>query len=414
MFNIERWQEIFDVIKKNRLRTVLTGISVASGIFILVILLGFNSGIQNGVRSQFEQDATNRIYVRTGITSKGYKGLNPGRKIQLYNEDYIDFNNRYKDEIEYRTSLYSIWGAQIAYKNETGNYRLEGANPDMQFIENASMTNGRFINLTDIKESKKVAIIGYQVQKELFKEKDPIGKSIAIKGINFRVVGVYSDPGGERENTRVFIPVSTAQKIFNGANKVQAISYTFPMSGDLDESVAKSIAFAKNIERDIRVKYSVAPSDQGAVRVRSTLKQAKKIYSLIDTLRTVMWFIGLGTIIAGVVGVGNIMLVVVKERTKEIGVRKALGAEPRAIIMMILQEAIFITTIAGLTGLILGLGLLEIVSPMVNSDFIKFPNVDFNTAVSTLVVLILAGAISGFIPAYKASKVLPIVALRDE
>jgi len=265
MFNIERWQEIFDVIKKNRLRTVLTGISVASGIFILVILLGFNSGIQNGVRSQFEQDATNRIYVRTGITSKGYKGLNPGRKIQLYNEDYIDFNNRYKDEIEYRTSLYSIWGAQIAYKNETGNYRLEGANPDMQFIENASMTNGRFINLTDIKESKKVAIIGYQVQKELFKEKDPIGKSIAIKGINFRVVGVYSDPGGERENTRVFIPVSTAQKIFNGANKVQAISYTFPMSGDLDESVAKSIAFAKNIERDIRVKYSVAPSDQGAV-----------------------------------------------------------------------------------------------------------------------------------------------------
>ncbi len=414
MFNIERWEEIFDTIRKNKLRTFLTGLSVASGIFILVILLGFNSGISNGVRSQFEQDATNQIYVRTGVTSKGYKGLNPGRRIQLYNEDFESFNKKYEDEIEYKTSLYSIWGGQVVYKNQTGNYRVQGANPDVQFIENASMTSGRFINVSDIKESNKVAVIGYKVQTELFKKENPIGKKISIFGINFKVIGVFSDPGGERENSRVFIPISTTQKAFNGGNRVRALSYTFNMSENLDEAVATSFAFSENLENDIRTKYAIAPDDRGAVRVQNTLEEAKKIYSLINTIRGVFWFVGLGTIIAGVVGVGNIMLIVVKERTKEIGIRKALGAEPLSIIMMILQEAVFITTISGLIGLIFGLSLLEIVSPMVDSDYIKFPSVDFNTAVITLLVLILAGAISGFIPAHRASKVLPIEALRDE
>jgi len=414
MFNIERWQEIFETIRKNKLRTFLTGLSVASGIFILVILLGFNSGISNGVRSQFEQDATNQIYIRTGIASKGYKGLNPGRRIQLYNEDYSDFNKKYEDQIEYKTSLYSIWGGQVTYKNQTGNYRVQGANPDVQFIENAAMTSGRFINLNDLKESNKVAVIGYKVQKDLFKKEDPIGKEILIFGINFKVIGVFSDPGGQRENSRVFVPISTTQKTFNAGNKIRAISYTFKMSENLEEAVQTSFAFSESLERDIKNKYTIAPDDRGAVRIQNTLEEAKKIYSLIDTIRSVFWFVGFGTIIAGVVGVGNIMLIVVKERTKEIGIRKALGAEPLSIIMMILQEAVFITAVSGLIGLIFGMVLLEIVSPMVNSDFIKFPSVDFNTAVITLVVLVVAGAISGFIPAYRASKVLPIEALRDE
>lgn len=414
MFSLERWQEIFETLQKNKLRTFLTGLSVASGIFILVILLGFSSGIQKGVKSQFEQDATNRISVWTGTTTKGYKGLNPGRYIQLKNSDHEEISRKYNDDLEYRTSIYSIWGGIFTYKNQTGNYRIEGSSPDQQFIENESMVSGRFINQSDVNTSEKVAVIGNQVKLDIFKEEDPIGKNVEIMGINFIVVGVYTDPGGSREETRVFIPISTAQKAFNGGEDVRSLSYTVKMSDDFDDAVALSASLSDNIENDIRTKHMIAPDDRNAVRVWDTLEEAKKIYTLLDTIRAVFWFVGIGTIIAGIVGVSNIMLIVVKERTKEIGIRKALGALPSSIIGMILQEAIFITAIAGFTGLFLGVGLLELVSPMVNSDFIKFPQVDFNTAITTVFLLIAAGALAGFVPARRAANIKPIEALRDE
>lgn len=414
MFSLERWQEIFETLQKNKLRTFLTGLSVASGIFILVILLGFSSGIQKGVKSQFEEDATNRISVWTGTTTKGYKGLNPGRYIQLKNSDHEEISRKYNDDLEYRTSIYSIWGGIFTYKNQTGNYRIEGSSPDQQFIENESMVAGRFINQSDVNTSEKVAVIGNQVKLDIFKEEDPIGKNVEIMGINFIVVGVYTDPGGSREETRVFIPVSTAQKAFNGGEDVRSLAYTVKMSDDFDDAVALSASLSDNIENDIRTKHLIAPDDRNAVRVWDTLEEAKKIYTLLDTIRAVFWFVGIGTIIAGIVGVSNIMLIVVKERTKEIGIRKALGALPSSIIGMILQEAIFITAIAGFTGLFLGVGLLELVSPMVNSDFIKFPQVDFNTAITTVFLLIAAGALAGFIPARRAANIKPIEALRDE
>ncbi|MEZ4794088.1 MAG: ABC transporter permease [Flavobacteriaceae bacterium] len=414
MFNIERWQEIFETLRKNKLRTFLTGLSVASGIFILVILLGFSSGIQKGVKSQFEEDATNRISVWTGTTTKGYKGLNPGRYIQLKNEDFNEISQKYDEHLEYKSSIFSIWGGIVTYKNQTGNYRIEGAFSDNQFIENETMVAGRFINKGDVDASEKVAVIGNQVKLDLFKEESPIGKSITILGINFMVVGVYTDPGGTREETRVFIPLSTAQKAFNGGDKVRYLAYTVKMSDNFDEAVARSAALSQNIETDLRTKHYVAPDDRNAVRVWDTLEEAKKIYSLLATIRGVFWFVGIGTIIAGIVGVSNIMLIVVKERTKEIGIRKAIGALPSSIVGMILQEAIFITAIAGFTGLFLGVGLLELISPMVNSDFIKFPQVDFNTAITTVLLLITAGALAGWIPARRAANIKPIEALRDE
>lgn len=414
MFNIERWQEIFETLKKNKLRTFLTGLSVASGIFILVILLGFSSGIQKGVKSQFEQDATNRISVWTGRTTKGYKGLNPGRIIQMKNQDFDEINNKYNDDLEYRTSIFSIWGGEVTYKNQTGNYRVEGAYPDQQFIENASLVSGRFLNMSDLDDSRKVTVIGNQVKQDIFKEEEAIGKSIEISGINFVVVGVYTDPGGTREETRVFIPLSTSQIAFNGGERIRSLAYTVKMSDNFDEAVALSTSLSNNIENDIRTKHFIAPDDRSAVRVWNTLEEAKKIYTLLATIRGVFWFVGIGTIIAGVVGVSNIMLIVVKERTKEIGIRKAIGALPSSIVGMILQEAIFITAIAGFTGLFLGVGLLELISPMVDSDFIKFPQVDFNTSITTVILLIAAGALAGFIPARRAANIKPIEALRDE
>jgi len=414
MFDIERWQEIFETIRMNKLRTFLTGLSVASGIFILVILLGFSTGIQKGISSQFEQDAASLIFIRTGVTTKEYKGLNPGREVNLHLSDFQDMSRKYEDDIEYKTPLYTIWGGQVNYKNQTGNYRIEGAYPENQFIENETMVAGRFLNQTDISGVEKVMVIGNKVKQELFKDKEPVGEMVSVYGINFKVIGVYSDPGGDREESRVFIPLSTAQRSFNAGDTLRSMSYTVKMQDDFDQAVALSTAMEKNFEKDLKTKYNVAPDDRGAVRIYGTLEEAKKIYTLIDTIRAVFWFVGIGTIIAGVVGVGNIMLIIVKERTKEIGVRKAIGATPASIIGMVLQEAIFITTIAGFTGLFLGVGLLELISPMVNSDFIKFPEVDFKTSITTVIILIVAGATAGFIPARRAAHIKPIDALRDE
>lgn len=414
MFDIERWQEIFETLRKNKLRTFLTGLSVASGIFILVILLGFSEGIANGVKSQFEQDATNRVSVWTGVTTKGYKGLNPGRYIQLKNSTFEAVENEYDDYLEYRTKDYMIWGGTVSYNNETGNYRVRGTLPDNQFIENADMGTGRFISQSDINESKKVAVIGNKMKKDLFKDEDPINKNVQIFGMNFKVIGVYFDPGGDREESQVYIPISTAQKVFNAGENIRNMAFTVKMADNFDEAVAMSNALALGIEQKIKEIHTVAPDDVSAVRVYNTLEEAEKIYSLVATIKAVFWFVGIGTIIAGIVGVGNIMLIIVKERTKEIGIRKALGALPMSIVGMILQEAVFVTMFAGLFGLILGLGLLELVGPQIESDFIKYPQVDFNIAITTVFLLVLAGALAGFIPAYRAAMIKPIDALRDE
>lgn len=414
MFDIERWQEIFETLKKNKLRTFLTGLSVASGIFILVILLGFSKGIENGVKTQFERDATNLITVWTGVTTKSYKGLNPGRYIQMKNDNFNFISQKYENNIEYETSLYSIWGAEISYKNETVNYQVRGAMPGHQFIENADMESGRFVNQADLDDTRKVAVIGRQLRKDLFKDEDPINKSILIYGMSFKVIGVFIDPGGEREEQQAYIPLTTSQKVFGAGDNIRNMLFTVKMSDNFDEAVALSQNMAKAVEDELKLMHTISPDDTSAVRVFNTLDEAKKIYSLVATIQAVFWFVGIGTIIAGIVGVGNIMLIIVKERTKEIGIRKALGALPSSIVGMILQEAVFVTMFSGLFGLIFGLGLLELVGPQVESDFLKYPQVDFNIAITTVFLLVFAGAVAGFIPAYRAAKIKPIVALRDE
>ena len=414
MFDIERWQEIFETLSKNKLRTFLTGLSVASGIFILVILLGFSKGIENGVRSEFERDAVNYISVWTGVTTKEYKGLNPGRYIQLKNDDFNTITNYHEEDFKEKSASYHIWGALVNYKNESGSYRIQGVLPDYKVIENAEIVNGRFINDADIQETRKVGVIGQRLKLDLFKEEDPIGKQISIFGINFTVVGVFTDPGGERDESRVYMPLNTAQVAFNGKDNIRSMWWTINMSNSFDEAVALSNRLSKEVEAEVKQRHTVAPDDTGAVRVFNTLEEAKKIYTLIDTISAVFWFVGIGTIIAGVVGVGNIMLIIVKERTKEIGIRKAIGAKPFSIIGMILQEAIFVTMFAGLFGLIFGLSILEAVGPQIQSDFIKYPQVDFQIALTTVFLLVFAGALAGFFPAYRAAKIKPIVALRDE
>ncbi len=415
MFDLERWQEIFETISKNKLRTFLTGLSVASGIFILVILLGIGQGMRNGISREFQNDAANIMYVFTGPTSKEYKGLNPGRMIKLKNDDYNYTVNKYRDDLEYKSSIFRIWGGLVTYKKESGTYRVEGVWPDYQFLENASMVSGRYINATDQSNYGKVVVIGNKVKNDLFKNgEDPLGKFVEVSGINFKVVGVYSDPGGEREEARVYLPLSTANRVFGGNNELNFLSFTLKPEESFEAALASSQKFSNELDAYLKEKHTVAPDDDSAVHIQNSLENAKRFYDLMDMIKYFFWGVGICTIVAGIVGVSNIMLIIVKERTREIGIRKALGAEPLSIIAMVLHESIFVTTIAGFAGLIFSLGLLELAGPMIETQYIANPSVNFQVAITTVFILIIAGAIAGFFPAWRAARIKPIIALRDE
>lgn len=414
MFNIERWQEIFEAISKNKLRTFLTGVSVASGIFILVILLGVGKGLQNGIEKQFERDAAGIIEVWSWQTTKAYKGMNPGRQIQFRNSDYDISVQKFGDQFDKNVSTYNAWGVTISYGKESGNYQYRGVNPDYQAIENATIVQGRYINAQDLINNEKVAVIGMKVKLDLFKDKNPIGEQIVVNDINFKVVGVFTDPGGEREEGRVFLPLSTTQKVYGAGDKISNMFFTLKKKDTYEEAVAESEKFKNELGTLLRGKNSVAPDDESAIGIYNSTVDAKKFYDLNLYIRLFFWWVGICTIIAGVVGVSNIMMIIVKERTKEIGIRKALGASPISIIMMILHESIFITIISGFFGLLNGLALLELIGPHAQSEFFVNPQVDFRVAISTLIVLVVAGALAGFVPAYRAAQIKPIVALRDE
>lgn len=414
MFDLERWEEIFEAIGKNKLRTFLTGISVLSGIFILVVLLGVGQGIQNGISEQFEKDAENRIDIWPGITSLDYKGLNKNRRIQLKNKDYEQLKIKYGDFMEYKSSLYRIWSSFITYKEQSGSFRVEGVYPDYQMLENEKMLEGRYINQMDLRNDAKVAVIGNKAKGDLFGNDSPLDEYIQISGINFKIIGVFTDAGGDREEERVFLPITTAQKVFNAGDNIRNIAFTIPQMGSFDEALALSNELTDRIRTQLQERHTVHPNDISAINFNNTLEGAERFYVMTKSIKIFFWFVGIATLLAGVIGVSNVMLIIVKERTKEIGIRKALGAKPWSIIQMILHEAVFITAVAGFLGLFLGMVLLDFAGPYINSDFMKNPDVNFNIAVITTVILIVAGGLAGFFPAWQAAKIKPIEALRSD
>ncbi|MDG1570997.1 ABC transporter permease [Robiginitalea sp. M366] len=414
MFDLERWQEIFDTLRKNKLRTFLTGLSVASGIFILVILLGFGQGMRNGIAHEFEQDASTSVWVWPGTTTKEFKGLNPGRRIQLRNENFDHWSQGNRDRIEYESPRIFVGGVSVTYGNEALVYGVQGVDADFQFIENAHMTQGRFLNAADHQQTAKVVVIGEKIRKDVFGDLDtPIGEFVEFSGIPFKVIGVYKEQE-DREEERLYIPLKTAQKVFNGGDRLNNLAYTLPPAETFDQAVAQAIAFKDQLRQYLQQVHTVAPDDTSAIQVWSAMEEAKRYYSLTNNIKLFFWFVGVCTIIAGVVGVSNIMLIVVKERTREIGIRKALGAKPWSIVGMILHEAIFVTAFSGFAGLIFSMGLLELVGPHVEVDYIMNPSVNLNVALTTVGVLILAGTVAGFFPAWRAANIRVINALRDE
>lgn len=415
MFSIDKWQEIFFTIRKNKLRTFLTAFSVAWGIFILMILLGVGKGLQRGVEYDFRDDAINSIWVSAGQTSLPYKGMQPGRRWSLKSEDYHDIKNTIPG-VEHATARFHCWGNFIVrYKNKYSSYKVRGVSPDMMYIENQTPVHGRYINKLDLEQRRKVAVIGTKVVEGLFSpSENPIGKWIDVRGALYKVVGVYKDKGDEGEMKNILIPLSTAQLAYNAKNTVHTIMYTVG-----DASVKESIAMADKTRELLADKYRFDPADQRAIYVGNNVENFQKFKNLFMGVNLFLWVIGLFTIIAGIVGVSNIMFIVIKDRTREIGVRKAIGAPPGSIIGLFMQESILITLVAGYVGLIAGIGVIEttkwaLVEFNIEAPYFRDPDIDLFTAVTATLLLVVSGAIAGYFPARKAAKVNPIVALRDE
>jgi len=412
MFELDKWQEIFSTVQKNKLRTFLTGFSVAWGIFMLVVLLGSGKGLENGVAQQFQGGATNGIWITSGVTSMKYKGLQNGRNIKFTNEDYNVLNTTIKGHDHISARLF-LGNNLTSYKNNYGSFFISPCHPDYGYIKEIEMIQGRFVNNIDIRDFRKVAVIGEKVKAALFKGTDTVamGKYITINGVLFKVVGVFRDfSRNDNEQRRIYIPISSAQRIFNGNNVIQQIAFTTGTA-----TPVQATAMVENTKSLLSRRHTFDPNDKSAIEIWNKNEDVQRFTALFSGISLFIWIIGIGTIIAGVVGVSNIMMIVVKERTNEIGVRKAIGATPSSIIGLILQEAIVITGFSGYIGLVLGIGLLELVSSkMPPTDFFKNPEADFSIAVGATILLILAGAIAGLVPAMKAANVRPVDALRDE
>jgi putative ABC transport system permease protein len=408
MFDLDKWQEIFSTIKKNKLRTILTAFSVAWGIFILIILLAVGQGLRNGAESKFANDAKNYIAIEGGQTSMAYGGYKPGRTIQLTNSDFNQLNS-YSSGLENISATNNSQGSKvISYKNEHAGFPVRYATSDYCVIENAKIISGRFINNNDLNEFRKVCVIGLTVRDILFKKEESIGKFIDVAGMKYKVVGVFNDLG-RGENDRIFTPLLTAQRLSGGKPNIGTLWAT---TGNVN--VEKSELMALKVRDKLAKKYHFNPKDLNALGIYNNNVEYQKIMAMLDGIKIFVFIIGIFTLFAGIVGISNIMMIVVKERTKEIGVRKALGASPFSIVMLIIQEAIFITGIAGYVGLMLGIGVIEIIKYFkLEGDFFKNPDIDLSIALSSVALIIIAGALAGLFPALKASRVEPITALRE-
>ena len=410
MFNIERWKEIFQSIKKNKLRTALSGMTVSLGILIFIILFGLGEGLKNSYSDLFLNEANNVIFIYPGKTTKPYGGFKTNRIIELKNEDVVDLQNEFSISIEYVNPRLFV-NETIKYKLESFQFDISAVGPSNQQIEKHVLMKGRYINEKDIEEKNKVTTIGRLVARDIFRGEDPIGKFINLGSRAFKVVGVFQDTSGDTEENKLIIPYTTRQQILKGTDVIGTLALTF------DQSIGGSgaVKLSNDIKSFLKKKKSIDPSDPSGIRVRNVADEIDRSLQFANALQIIVTFVGIGTLIAGIIGISNIMVFIVKERTKELGIRKALGAQPTEIIKMILSESIFITTLSGFFGMILGIIILSSLDSGALQDyFITRAGVDFGIAFFATVILIVFGVIAGYVPAKRAASIKPIVALRDE
>lgn len=417
MFNRDRWKEILEVLTSNVWRTLFTAFGVCWGIFILIILLAAGKGLENGIKQDFGDIATNTMFMWTRATTKAYKGLPQGRNINFKIGDVEALRNNVPNLrfISPRNQLGGFNGNNNVVRGlHTGAYNVYGDYPEIIRQDPMTVTHGRFINYNDIQENRKVAVIGNGVQNELYdKDEEVLGTYIKIRGVNFLVIGTYKkkNNGGEEGQKEIFVPFTAFSRAFNMADNVGWMAITAEDGHSI--SVLKD-----NVLEVMKQRHSIAPDDNRAIGYFDLFQQYNRVESLFGALTAVAYLVGIMVLLSGIIGVSNIMLIVVKERTKEIGIRRALGEDPWSIKKQILMESIFLTIISGMTGIILGAlsiyginALLDSVGPV---DMFLNPSVSLGVALGAMFILVVAGLLAGFIPANSAIKVRPIEALRTE
>lgn len=420
IFDRDNWQEILLTLKKNKLRSFLTAFGVFWGVFMLVVMLGAGKGLYNGVMKDFSRMATNSVFIWARPTTQPYKGFPRGRRFHFTNEDMQALRQQIR-EIEHIAPRNQLGGhrgmANVTRGLKNGAFNIYGDVPEYIFIKHMDILSGRFVNQLDMEEKRKVAVIGTHVLKVLFPPgEDPIGKSIRINGVYFKVVGVFGSiaegDDAEEETQTVFVPFTTFQHAFNFGNRISWFSLTSQKDIPVSVVEKKAIAF-------LAMRHQVAPDDRLAFGSWNSEKEFNKMNNLFSGITALIWFVGVFTLIAGVIGVSNIMLVIVKERTREIGIKRAVGATPVAVIGQIIMEAVLLTSAAGYIGLVFGVALVESVSNALKAygnkvDMFRNPEVDLTAAIIALTILVVSGALAGLIPGKRAVSVKPVEAIRDK
>ncbi len=410
IFNKDSWKEIFDTIQKNKLRTFLSGFTVAIGILIFIILFGLGNGLQNSFSMFFTDDQVNTIRIYPSTTSIPYRGYESNRRIKFTNKDLEEIKETFKHTIE-DIVVRNTFFTQIAYKEKSNSYTVRAVSPGHKEAEKTIIMRGRYLNEGDIMNRKKHVVIGRLVEQDLFNGENSIGQYIHESGHSWRVIGVFQDEGGDREERMLYVPYTTAQKIQKNNEEIDQMIVVY----DKNMSYNQSLIFEKKLEIYIKKKKFISTEDNRGIYISNTGEEQENSRKFASILNIIISFIGIGTLIAGIIGISNIMVFVVKERTKEIGIRKAIGAPPKSIIAMILQESIFITIISGYFGLFTALLILNIIGDsLMEKYFISNPYIETYDAIWATIILIFFGALAGYLPARKAARIKPIIALRDK
>ncbi len=415
MFDNDRWGEIWNTLSRNKLRSFLTMFGVGWGIFMLVVMLGMGNGLKNAVLGGFEGFATNSCFLWTMPTTKPYAGFQKGRRFTFDNED-IDIIRRNVPGIAVCSPQLQLggWrsGNNVSYGSKIGAFSVYGSEPEVMLVEAVRLPRGRFLNHADLNEARKVAVIGQDVVDQLFKPEDPIGRYIKINGVYFQVVGVSKKKSsaemGDNPDAKIYVPFTTFQKAFNALNEVHWFTLVAEPGVDVGQ-----------VEHQVRQlmarKHRVDPTDESAFGSWNMQEFYGMMNGLFLGIGGLSWFVGICTLLAGAIGIGNIMLVSIQERTKEIGIRRSLGATPRNITGQIVQEALTLTLIAGYFGLLAGVGVLETVRAVAGeADFFKDPGVDLFVALVAFAVLLISGLFAGLLPARRALAIKAVDALRAE
>lgn len=412
-------QEILFTLRQNKLRTALTAFGVFWGILMLILLLGSGRGMQNAFADGWSNDVSDSIWIFPSTTSVPYLGLPIGRQIALTDSDMAAIRQQIPG-VGYLSSenpLGSFINSDISvmYGNKSGSFGVLGvADQYFSIKEKVRFDDGRRLNPLDQDDNRKVVVIGTRVSERLFTtHAEAMGKEILINGISFKVIGLFYDKGNQgRMSERLYMPVTAFKKSFGGGQEVALITVR-PKPG------VDGIKLEEDILALLKQRHKIAPDDVRAIEVSNKAREAEDINAMFTGLNMFIWLVGIGTLLAGIVGVSNIMIITVKERTREIGIRKALGAKPSSIVGSLLFESVLVTSVAGYSGLVLGVGILEGVSALLTAlkvelPFFQQPEIDLGIAISALLLLILSGVFAGLMPALRAARIMPVEAMKAE